>query len=241
VAVTARSADELAETVARIGAAGGHAVALPADVTDRGAMEAVVAEAAHRLGPVDVLVNNAGLAGPLEPFAGADPEAWWRAVEVNLPGPALCARAVLPGMLARGRGCVINVTSGAGNRARPHMAAYVVSKAALTRLTEVLAAETRGRGVVVFAVAPGVVRTAMSEEAAAQAGAPEIAEAFRQGFAAGRDEPAAWSARLVVRLAAGDADALTGRYLEARYDLDELLAQREAILQDERYTLRLRT
>ena len=246
VAVAARSADQLVETVGLIEEAGGRAVAVPADVADRPAVEALVAEVERRLGPVDVLVNNAGVGGPLGPFAAADPEAWWRCLEVNLRGPALCARAVLPGMLARGRGRIVNVTSGAGNGARPHLAAYVVSKAALTRLTEVLAAETQGRGVAVFALNPGLVRTALAEGAAQQTDAPEIAQVFRQWFADGVDIPAERSAALLVQLAGGGADALSGRYLSSGDDspgddLGALVARSEEIARDGRYTLRLRT
>ena len=121
VAVAARSADLLAETVTEIEAAGGRAVAVPTDVAHRPAVDALVAEVERRLGPVDVLVNNAGIGGPFGPFADTDPDAWWRCLEVNLRGPALCARAVLPGMLLRRRGRIINVTSSLGNGAEPRL------------------------------------------------------------------------------------------------------------------------
>src|SRR5436190_1476692 len=81
--------------------------------------------------------------GPVGPVAEADPDGWWRCVEVHLRGPLLCSRAVLPGMLARRKGRIVNVASGAGTRAIPDLSAYVVSKAALIRLTENLADEVR--------------------------------------------------------------------------------------------------
>src|SRR5262249_47406851 len=156
-----RSADQLAQTVADITAAGGRSIAIPADVTDRSAIERAVARVERQLGPIDLLVNNAGVGGPIGPLAESDPDEWWRCVEVNLKGPLLCSRAVLPGMLARRRGRIVNIASGAGTHPIPNLSAYVTSKTSLIRLTENLAAETEPSGVRVFAVQPGTVRTAM--------------------------------------------------------------------------------
>jgi NAD(P)-dependent dehydrogenase (short-subunit alcohol dehydrogenase family) len=91
-----------------------------------------------------------------------DPEQWWRAMDVNLRGPLLCSYPVLPGMIARRRGRIINVSSGAGTRAMSHLSAYVASKTALLRFTESLALEAKAHGVSVFALGPGTVRTAMA-------------------------------------------------------------------------------
>ena len=104
VAVVARSSDQLAETVRLIELEGGRALALTADVSDRAAVQGVVAEVEERLGPVDLLVNNAGVAGPTVPAWEAEPNDWWRCLEINLGGPYLCARTVLPGMIERRRG-----------------------------------------------------------------------------------------------------------------------------------------
>lgn len=106
----------------------------------------MVAQVEAALDPVDLLVNNAGQFGPIGPIAATDPDQWWQALEVNLRGPLYCARAVLPGMLTRGHGRIINVASGAGFAAIPMLSAHAVSKAALYRLSENLATETRGHG-----------------------------------------------------------------------------------------------
>ena len=103
--------------MAAIEGAGGRALAVPADVTDRAATERLVAEVADRLGPVDLLVNNAGANTVFGPLWEVDPDAWRRDFDTNLFGPMLCARAVLPGMVARGRGRIVNVASAAGDRA----------------------------------------------------------------------------------------------------------------------------
>ena len=114
VAVVARSEDQLAETVTLIEGAGGRAIALPVDVTDQQAVERAVAETEQQLGPVDLLVNNAGVPGPPGPLWESDSGEWWWCIEVNLRGPFLCSRAVLPGMVARGRGRIITTASGFG-------------------------------------------------------------------------------------------------------------------------------
>ena len=141
VAVVARSGDQLAETAKEITEAGGRAISVTADVSDPGAVERMVVEVEKSLGSVDLLVNNAGLPGPIGPTWETDPDDWWRCLEVNLRGPMLCSRAVLPGMIAREGGRIVNVASGAGTFAIPYLGAYVTSKTALIRFTEILALE----------------------------------------------------------------------------------------------------
>ena len=114
VAVTARSMSELMETVELIRRAGGRALALPADVTDHHAVSGVIAAVESQLGPIDVLINGAGSFQALGNAAQVDPAEWWREVEINLRGPFVCAHAVLPGMIARRRGRIINIVSAAG-------------------------------------------------------------------------------------------------------------------------------
>jgi NAD(P)-dependent dehydrogenase (short-subunit alcohol dehydrogenase family) len=235
VAVTARSADELAETVRLIEAAGGRAGALPADVTDRAAVDGVVAAAERAFGPLTLLVNNAGLLQPIGLAWEVDPEAWWRCVEVNLRGPYLCARAVLPGMTARRAGRLVNLASVAAARPIPDGTAYAASKTALVRLTDSLARETAEFGVAVFAVDPGSVATAMHAYLGQSA-----AWLKRRGRHAPRYTPAAQAGALVVGLAAGRADALSGCFLHVSDDLAALAREADAIRADDRYTLRVR-
>jgi 3-oxoacyl-[acyl-carrier protein] reductase len=134
------------------------------DVTDAAAVERVVQHAEQQLGTVDLLVNNAGVIEALErPFWTADVEEMWRVVETNLRGPMLLTRALLPAMVQRGHGHVVNLTS----RARAATATgtytgYAVSKKALSALTQSLAGPLAGTGVVVLDVLPGLVRTRMT-------------------------------------------------------------------------------
>jgi NAD(P)-dependent dehydrogenase (short-subunit alcohol dehydrogenase family) len=238
VGLCARSSGELANTANDIAQRGGRAAPVVADVTVRADVEQMVADVESAVGPVDVLVNNAGL-GVAGSFAAMDPDEWWRVIEVNLRGPLYCSRAVLPGMLARGRGRIINISSGAGFQAWPMVSSYAVSKAALFRFTENLSAETASQGVKVFAVNPGLVRTAMSEGALA-CGQPSVEQSFRDAFANGLDIPAERPAQLVVSLAAGAADTLSGRYVSVETNLEETLAHAAEIVEQDLYVLRPR-
>jgi NAD(P)-dependent dehydrogenase (short-subunit alcohol dehydrogenase family) len=201
----------------------------------------MIATVERALGPIDLLVNNAGLAGPIGPTWEVAPDEWWRCLEVNLRGPMLGCRAVLPGMIARGRGRIVNVASGAGTWAIPHLGAYVTSKTALIRLTEVLAAEVGELGVRLFAIEPGTVRTAMAESALESEAGKRWMPWFREVFVQGRDVPPDRAATLVRLVASGRADALSGRFFTIA---DDVLALAERVRRegpDDLQTLRLRT
>jgi len=239
VAVCARSGDDVTGVAGEIAGRRGHALAIRCDVTGRQEVASMVAAVQETLGPVDLLVNNAGQLGPVGPLAAADPDQWWQALEVNLRGPLYCTRAVLPGMLARGRGRIVNVSSGAGLAAIPMLSAYVVSKTALYRLSENLAAETRGHGVMVFAIDPGLVRTAISESALS-CGEPSIEQWFTDAFADQQDVPAESAATLVVHLASGAADVLSGRNIDMSRDVAQMVARAAEIEEHDLYVLRER-
>jgi NAD(P)-dependent dehydrogenase (short-subunit alcohol dehydrogenase family) len=246
VALTGRTAESLTEAVREIEAADGTALAIPMDVTDPDAVTAGVAEAVAKLGPINLLVNNAGLNGPLGPVWEVDPTFWWHAVEVNLRGVMLCSAAAMPAMVERGAGRVVNIVSHAGVFRWPHMSAYSASKAAVIKLTENQAYEARRHGVTVFAVHPGVLPIGLSEEVFSHRGAPadsyeaKMVAWLQRQFDEGNVVQPEQGAELIVRIATGELDALTGRYLKADDDVAQLLADAAGITAEDRLTLRLR-
>ncbi len=242
VALVARSGDELDETVELIRRDGGTASAARADVTDAAGLTAAVARLTDHLGPVDLLVNNAGVVGPIGPLWENDPTAWWTTMDVNLRGVVLTTQLVLPGMVARGHGRIINVTSRAGEYRWPLVSAYAVSKAAVVKLSENLAHEVRRHGISVFSVHPGLLPIGMTETLAGTAPSTHYEDHVRRWamdeLREDRGAEPAEAVELLLRLAAGDADALSGRHLSVHDDLDALLARAPEIVRDDLYVLR---
>lgn len=231
VGLVGRSVARLKETARMLRPLAGRGVVVPADVTVAEQVAAAVHRLESALGPVDLLVNNAGRIESTEvPVWQSDPEDWWATVETNLRGPYLVTRAVMPGMVERGRGRIVAIASGAGLRDSATYSAYGSSKAAATRLTGSIAQGGAAAGVLAFDLSPGIVRTAMT-----------------RGMPVHRDRPdEAWTAPqdvagLLLAIAAGRLDALSGRHLRAGVDtVDELLAAAERIAGSDARTLRLR-
>jgi NAD(P)-dependent dehydrogenase (short-subunit alcohol dehydrogenase family) len=241
VAVTARTAEPLAETVEMVERAGGRALAIPGDVSAPEAVAHVVRTAESQLGMVDILVNNAGAVGPLGYDWEVDLEDWWRTFEINVRGPFLYARAVLPGMVKRQRGRIVNVSTGAGFGRLPQMDAYCATKAALTQWTKCLAADIQALGVTVFAFHPGMVRTSMVDYLTSP-NAPKAVQAFfHSALSQGRDVPIERSAQMLLFLVSGKADALSGRFIRAQDNEEELVRRAEEIRRDDLHVVTLRT
>jgi NADP-dependent 3-hydroxy acid dehydrogenase YdfG len=215
-----------------------------ADVLDERRVDEGVRALVAEHGPIGVLVNNAGVGGTFGLAWEADRDAWWHTVEVNVRGTHNVTSAVVPSMVEAGAGRIINVVSHAGTARWPYSSAYVVSKAGVIKYGENLAAEVRRLGVKVFNYHPGILEIGLTENFFAtdpQPGTLEgmVADWFRKQIAEGRSMDATVSADKLVRLAWGDADALSGRYLTAYDDLDELLSRSTEIVDANLYTLGL--
>ncbi len=241
VAVVARSVDQLDETVSLIEKAGGRALALSGDVVNLADVSRIVEEVQKTLGPVDLLVNNAGEHGPVGPIWEVDARRWWDCMSTNLLGSFLFSKAVLSGMVARRRGRIINMASNTGLRPLPYGSAYAISKTALIRLGETVAVETKEYGISVFSITPGIVRTALLEGAIGSEGGQKWLPQFRQALEEGRDLPPEYTAQMVLLLASGKADPLSGCFISVRNDIEKLVGHAEEIRHDSLYTLRLRT
>ncbi len=246
VGLLARSTGQLSEAIAEIEQAGGTAAGVTADVTDQQSLGAAVAELTARLGQPDVLINNAGVGGPVGPLWEVDPKEWTRTFDVNVNGAFALTRAVLPQMIERGHGRIINITSSAGVYRWPLVSAYAASKAALIKLSETLAVETSRYGVAVFSFHPGLLPIGLPNELVAGEPDPGTAAGHvltwvRDQIAAGHVTDPAQAVRQLVRLAAGEGDRLSGRHLSVTDDLDAVLANVDQVQRDDLYYLRLRT
>ena len=163
VTVTSRTKAQLDETVAQIEAAGGRGLAVVGDATDRADVARVVGETQRRLGPISILVSNAGVPGPFGPIGEIDPDDWWAAQAIHLRAPFLFATAVLPQMKERRVGCIITICSPRAKMVTPNLSAYCLGKASQARFTQLLAGEVKDFGITAVAVDPGSAITQMAE------------------------------------------------------------------------------
>ena len=218
VALVARTRRQLDDAAASIASNGGRALAIPADVTDRDAVEAGVAEAERALGPISILVNNAGLAGPFGPLGHVDPDDWWRSHAIHVRGTLLFISAVLPGMRARRAGRIVNIASKGGIVVAPSLSSYCVAKSTVIRLTEHVDAESKADGVRAFVVQPGTIVTDMARDSIADPEARRWAPFLVSELESLLDQdPGPALERLgtqIVSIAAGRCDELAGAYLD---------------------------
>jgi 3-hydroxybutyrate dehydrogenase len=162
VVVSARSAGQIEGVAADLADAGFEACAVACDVTDPESVDRLLGAAEAELGPVEILVNNAGVSSSA-PLRNLELEEWNRLMAVNATGTFLCTRAFLPGMVANGWGRVINVASVAGRAGAAYISAYAASKHAVIGFTRSVAAEVAAKGVTVNAICPGYVETPMTD------------------------------------------------------------------------------
>ncbi len=219
VAVSGRTAEQVEAVAWELGGLG-----LVGDVAERADVEGWIRRTERELGPVDLLVANAGIGNQEGATWEVPVEAWWHILEVNVLGVHLSCRAVIPGMLDRGKGRIVVTGSGAAYLPGSTHTAYPASKAAVCRYAETLAAELRGR-IPVFFFSPGLVRTDMTSEFGDDAPwtPPELAP------------------QLVRVLASGRADALAGRYLHAEHDdIEDLIRRADEIVANDLNAIRLR-
>lgn len=216
VGLLARDAGAISALAAEVGG-----LAVPCDVAEAGAVAAALTHVEAAFGPLDVLINNAGVIEPIAWIADADPEAWGRNIEINLKGVYHGMRAALPGMIARRTGTIITVSSGAAHNPLEGWSAYCAAKAGAAMLTRVADVEAGALGVRVMGLSPGTVATDMQVKIRAS-GINPVSQ-----LAPGAHIPADWPARALVWMCSADADEFRGQEIALR---DERIRRRIGLI-----------
>jgi 3-oxoacyl-[acyl-carrier protein] reductase len=240
VALAARTEAELEKTAENIQAIGHRVLAIPTDVSDPSAVKHLVKMVLDEYGQIDIFVNNAGRQPPIGPLLNCDIEDWIRTMMVNLVGPMLCCRAVVPGMIERRRGKIINLSGGGATSPRPNFSAYAASKTAIVRLTETLAEEVKPFNIQVNAIAPGAINTRMLDEVLAAgntAGEVALSQAKKQKESGG--DSLEKVVALAVFIASDESGSLTGKLISAQHDpWQEWVGKAEELNATPLYTIR---
>lgn len=245
VLLTARDGDLLLpvrrELAAMATRPGQQVLGMCGDVSDPASCGALVRQAVEKLPPLTILVNNAGVYGPIGRVEEVDWDDWVQAIQVNLLGTVLMCRAVIPFLRSHGYGKIINLSGGGATAPLPRFSAYAASKAAVVRLTETLSEELREDHIDVNAIAPGALNTRMLDQVLAagpeQTGTAFYTKALQQRDQGGTslDKPAT----LTVLLASSASDGISGRLFSALWDdWEQLPERREQLRQSDVYTLR---
>jgi NAD(P)-dependent dehydrogenase (short-subunit alcohol dehydrogenase family) len=212
--------DQAALALRPLAGAGQSVRAMPADISKLGDVTALVEAALREFGRLDVLVNNAGVAGPCGAIENIDLNEWFRAIEINLLGFVMLSRAILPHFKKAARGKIVQLSGGGATSPLPGLSAYAASKAAVIRFVETLAEETRPHHIDVNAIAPGALNTRMLDEFLA-AGPERIGPAFYERSLRQRKDggvPLGKGADLAVFLGSPSSDGITGKLISAVWD-----------------------
>jgi 3-oxoacyl-[acyl-carrier protein] reductase len=227
IAIVSRTREEVSEAERLFRKEGVRVIAVCGDVADRAISFDAVRYVENTLGPIDVLVNNAAVQGPIGPIEELDPDDWRYTLEVGLLAPVWLLQAVIPPMKARARGSIINLSGGGATSPRERFTAYAAAKTALVRVTETVAQELAPFCIRVNAVAPGAINTRMLDEVEAageRAGDKALADAKRQRETGGGDLERV--ADLMVFLASDESKHVSGRLISAVWDDWESLRDR---------------
>jgi 3-oxoacyl-[acyl-carrier protein] reductase len=243
VALCGRNAGDLDAQQTRLAAAHGtdRVWAKPADVSNRGDVDALFDEAQSRFGQLDVLVANAGVYGPMGSIDTVDWDEWTEAIAINLTGTVYCTRKAVTLFKPRRYGKILILSGGGATSPLPGISAYAASKAAIVRFTETLALEMREWNIDVNAIAPGALMTRLTDQLIA-AGPERVGAALHARMVKLKEEggtPLSLGAELCGYLASSESDGLTGRLISAPWDPWPFSADhRREIAESDIYTLR---
>ncbi|PZX11990.1 SDR family oxidoreductase [Celeribacter halophilus] len=207
VALIARSKPAISAIADDIGP---RALAVPCDISDYAAVDAAMQSIEEHFGPVDILINNAGVIDPIGDLKALDPEAWSQLIDINVKGVFYAMRRVVPTMVARGGGTVLTISSGAAHRPVEGWSAYCTSKAGAAMLTAMLDLEERANGIRAIGLSPGTVATRMQREIKAS-GINAVSQLDWSDHV-----PPDWPAQALLWMCSAEADAHLGEELQLR-------------------------
>lgn len=218
VVICGRTLEPLMQAAEEIGGETGRVKAVACDVSDTEAVQHLVATVREASGRIDVLVNNAGVYGPIGLACENSPEEWKRAMEINLFGVFLTTHYVAPVMIEQGGGAIINISGGGATSTKPRYSSYAAAKSGVVRFTEVVADELADHGIRVNAIAPGFIVTRFHDLTidAGESAGPDY-EKTKAKLESGGDDPRL-AAELAVFLAGSDAEGISGRLISAVFD-----------------------
>jgi NAD(P)-dependent dehydrogenase (short-subunit alcohol dehydrogenase family) len=240
VAIVSRTPAEIENTLKLLKKNAGEAIGVVADVSKQADVENIVQRTISAFKTVDVLVNCAGVQKPIGPLVDNDIDRWIKNIHVNLIGTVICCKTILPVMIEKQMGSIINFSGGGATSSRANFSAYACSKTAVVRFTEVLADEVKRYNIRVNAIAPGAVNTRMLDEVldAGNLAGDELEKAKQRAVKGGTSPDLA--AQLAVFLASDKSEGLTGRLISAVWDnwrgLDSDAIRQ--IMDSDKYTLR---
>jgi NAD(P)-dependent dehydrogenase (short-subunit alcohol dehydrogenase family) len=217
--LVSRTGEELEKIQRGLAISGPVVEIFPADISRKEDVRGLLDFTLKKFGTVDILVNSAGIQGPIGLITDIDEKDWFEAIKINLYGTFLCIKAVLPVMMKNNRGKILNFSGGGAVSPRPRFSAYSTAKAGVVRLTETLAGELKEYNIGIHAIAPGAVNTKMLElvlAAGEAAGKEEMAKAIKQKQEGGVPPPKV--AELAVFLASDRSDGLSGRLISLPWD-----------------------
>ena len=217
--LVSRTGSELEKTKRELDKSTSKVAIFQGDVSREEDVKSLVDFTLDKFGTVDILVNCAGIQGPIGPITDIDAKDWFEAIKINLYGTFLCIKAVIPIMMKKNSGKILNFSGGGAVSPRPRFSAYGTSKAGVVRLTETVAAEYKDYNIGIHAIAPGAVNTKMLElvlAAGEAAGKEELSKALKQKREGGVPPPQV--AELAIFLASAKSDGLSGRLISLPWD-----------------------
>jgi len=239
--ILSRNLDEIRAAAEELKKSGVNVFPLKCDVSVPEEVKDMVEKTVSRFGKIDILVNNAGIYGPLGPLTENDLELWEKTIEINLIGTVTCTKFVLPHMIKAKKGKIVNFSGGGtGGPPTPTLSAYITSKAAIVRFTEIIAEEVKDFNIQVNSIAPGAVNTRLLDQvlaAAAKVDKKFLEKSIKQKETGGT--PPEKVAQLVLFLASEDSNGITGKLISAVWDDYQNFGKRLDEIKDSQiYTLR---